>query len=859
MYSLRPSENMVIDTNPEEIYSSQEVSVDLEGRTWQSLDFQVVMDGLAKACQTEIGRQLAVDPRFAESLEEVHRRYETVEEIWDCVDPVPLRSGMDIEKYIKAATSGTILEIPELREVSQALESLDDLQRWLEGTINEKATIPRLKELGEPIYLDPELVEILKDSFDDEGELSGSKFPKLSQLRRSISDKKSKIRSMMQSLLSSNEFTSMLADNQVQEFDGRFVVAVKPTYKRNVGIVHDTSRTGKTIYVEPAQVVEPTNELKELSLQLKVEEARILTQMTLQVTSNEKELRESLAAAAEIDLACARARLGLKLGATVPIVKMEGEIHVVEAKNPVLTLLKGDSAVVGNDISITKDVGCLVLTGPNAGGKTVVLKTLGVLALMVRSGIPLPCSGRKPRFDFFPTVLADIGDLQSVSNELSTFSGHLMVCKAVLDNSKEGSLVLMDEMGSGTDPSQGAALAQSLLETLLENGARIAITTHYLQLKELAANDPKYAVAAMQFIDGRPTYRMIQGAIGESFALAVAERLNLPNTVIERARLLLDENERKVSDLIRELEEERDNLRIQGQELDMMKLQVQGRENELTELKQKAEKEISKAKQTVSKEYAKKMNAIEKKLKDLVDQLKETPDVDIVGESLDEVRLIKQEVIKEAEKATENRELVALPAKYPLEDGDWVYVMAKGYWYNKPGKVEGYAGRNRVSLDMGNGQTERFKVNELSLPPEGSNPEESQQHKKKVKKKDKFAGVSRKVRALLEEEEAASVGMIKAGTKTASREKKDIAVRTEQNTLNVIGKRFEEAEREVDFFFSDCLVSGWSTCYILHGHGTGQLKRGLRESLRKNPLVRSAKPASAEDGGDALTIVRLKA
>ncbi|CAN0485190.1 unnamed protein product, partial [Ectocarpus sp. 12 AP-2014] len=236
----------------------------------------------------------------------------------------------------------------------------------------------------------------------------------------------------------------------------------------------------------------------------------------MQIAEHEDEILQSLAAAAEVDLALARGRLGAKTGGTIPKVMNEGTIKLVNARHPVL-LLRG-KAPVGNDMSLDASMQALILTGPNAGGKTVVLKTLGLVALMARAGIPIPAA-QGARVDLFDPVLADIGDLQSVTGDLSTFSGHLVVAKAVLSGARAGSLVLMDEMGSGTDPMQGAALAQSLLEALVDAGSRVALTTHYTQLKELAATDERFGVSAMQFVDGRPTYRLIKGAVGESFAL----------------------------------------------------------------------------------------------------------------------------------------------------------------------------------------------------------------------------------------------------------------------------------------------------------------------------------------------------
>ncbi|CAM9171787.1 unnamed protein product, partial [Ectocarpus sp. 8 AP-2014] len=262
------------------------------------------------------------------------------------------------------------------------------------------------------------------------------------------------------------------------------------------------------------------------------------------IAEHEDEILQSLAAAAEVDLALARGRLGTKTGGTIPKVKGSSGDGVNWCRATWCCRGAGGYVVYFTRKSCRED---RVLTGPNAGGKTVVLKTLGLVALMARAGIPIPAAPGA-RVDLFDPVLADIGDLQSVTGDLSTFSGHLVVAKAVLSGARAGSLVLMDEMGSGTDPMQGAALAQSLLEALVDAGSRVALTTHYTQLKELAATDERFGVSAMQFVDGRPTYRLIKGAVGErAVVFPVAERLELPAFVVERARSLLDDNTRQVS------------------------------------------------------------------------------------------------------------------------------------------------------------------------------------------------------------------------------------------------------------------------------------------------------------------------
>eukprot|EP00611_Tribonema_gayanum_P020564 TRINITY_DN3769_c0_g1_i1.p1 TRINITY_DN3769_c0_g1~~TRINITY_DN3769_c0_g1_i1.p1 ORF type:complete len:957 (-),score=319.07 TRINITY_DN3769_c0_g1_i1:1132-4002(-) len=850
--------------------------VDLFARTWESLDFGVVLEHLSKECWTAMGRKAALKADFKADVESVQALYRGVEEVYSLTEPVPIASGMDIEAIIALAAKGTTLEPPELREVSDCLTSLSNLKRFfnpedgdapvrgvtVSGGAGARYPTPTLQGLTRPIHLDPELVELLHEAFDATGELCGKKFPELGRLRARIDKLYDSIRQSVQKLLSSGTFSGMLADEgrgaYVSEVNGRFVLPVKPTYKRNVGIVHDVSRTGKTLFIEPSSVVEPTNELVELKLALKAEEARILSRMTIKVGQNQRPLLASLSAAAEVDLACARARLGARLGGTIPEVGSEGAIRLRAARHPVLALRGKDP--VPNDLELDASSQALVLTGPNAGGKTVVLKTLGLVALMARAGIPVPAA-RGARVDVFDPVLADIGDLQSVTGDLSTFSGHLMVCKAVLERARPGALVLMDEMGSGTDPAQGVALAQALLEALLDSGARVALTTHYLQLKELAAGDARFKVAAMQFVEGRPTYRLMAGAIGESFALAVAERLQLPAPVLERAKSLLDEGTRQVSDLIRELEQERENLRLREVEMDDVRAQLKAREDALEEAKREVERKKAGARREAAEEYAIELEAREAKLKEVFEKLKEDPSLSIIGSSIGSLRAIKAVAEEEARGEVDDLGLTPLTPEHELSLNEKVVVCARGIMYGREGTVVRVHKKGGVDVNVGGRATIKYQLHELSLPPTAGFRRRSGIKAQAGGRGS--GGTSRRVAQYMEQEIASSGGRkgsrgyVSITPSVPVGPQAKAYVRTPANTLDLRGKSLEESKLLCDQFFNRCIMNGNGVAFVLHGHGTEVLKKGLRAWLPKAPMVKRARPADSSDGGDAYTLVEL--
>ena len=366
----------------------------------------------------------------------------------------------------KVLTNQDILDITNILEVSldvldwcDALYEVNDEQFVNEEDGKEQDPFVELPKLCKSIYIDSELINLLSNAFDDNGKLDGITFPTIGRLRSKVRTYKRDIVSSIDSILSMPSMKSKLAVESggalTMEINGRLVIPVQQTYQNSVGIVHDASRSGKTCYVEPTEIVGPTNELRQAEAELRSEEARVWRQLTELIIAHRTEIERNVASLGQLDVVMARVKLGRKLGnGVIPTVKDEGVVNVKDARHPIL-LLRGLDNVVGSDVTLGENSNQgLILTGPNSGGKTIILKELGLYALMVRDGIPIP-SKKPARVDFFSPVLADIGDLQSVDGDLSTFSGHMLVCREVLNNADKNALVLMDELGSGTDPNQG--------------------------------------------------------------------------------------------------------------------------------------------------------------------------------------------------------------------------------------------------------------------------------------------------------------------------------------------------------------------------------------------------------------------
>ena len=570
------------------------------------------------------------------------------------------------------------------------------------------------------------------------------------------------------------------------------------------------------------------------------------------------------------------------------MVENEGLVRLRNAKHPVLLLRNVDN-VVGSDIDLGDNGNQgLVLTGPNSGGKTVILKLLGLVALLARCGVPVPASpgDYQPRVDFFDPVLADIGDIQSVGGDLSTFSGHMLVCKHVLENAGENALILMDELGSGTDPAQGVAIAQALLEAILERGARAVITTHYMQLKQLAASDNRFAVAGMQFVSGRPTYKLLPGTVGESFALAVAERMELPQSVLSRANELLDSDTRQMGDLIRELEDQKVVLDSQLEEMEEKKLDMAKMEFELKERQMKLERKQLTVRREEARKFALKLEEKEQILEDILLKLKSDPSRKLVAKSWDNIKFVKRDALNEAENVPSviakkkleaaaveevSAELVPIaemgPYKPQLEANDVVVVCKKGPLFAREGTVAKVLG-NRVEV-LVNNMSVAFKMTEIALPPKGRAPNKPDQGSKP-----KGKSTSRAVEKALEQERRGARSSKESDfeidqssfhqrKKTSSSVTQDVTMRTPGNTVDVRGCNLMEAQEKIKDKCSMILMQGRQKnpmIFILHGHGTnGVLKSKLRQWLKSDrSLVKRWSAADAADGGDAFTRMELK-
>lgn len=838
----------------------------------RALDIAPVLEALASKAVTRRAREDLLRLSPVTSVEAASRLYSGVREVEELPDELPLTPDVDFSRVLERAARVPTLSVEELVRVERGVSALAELRRFLFVTMEEKAFCPLLQEIGKPIVVDEEVTEGLRGAFDEEGELSGSKFPEVGRLRREVKSISKTVEQRLKSLMSDEAFTSQLSDSTVNRINGRYVVAVPPSQKRRVGIVHDVSRSGKTVFVEPEQLIAPTNQLAEAKATLRAEESRILSQLTLLVAKHSADLSAGVAAAAELDALRARHLLGAAWVGEVPEVASDGVLDAKDARHPVLCLKAledrtGKSTCIGNSLSFDGSgragSQALLISGPNAGGKTIVLKTMGLLAFLARLGVPVP-AGRDARVDLFYPIVAVIGDDQSVAGGVSTFQAHCLALNGMLRAAKPGALLLCDEIGSGTDPAQGSALAQSVIEHCIGEGSLVGVTTHYSRLKDYAAQDERFALGAMILDDnGGPTYRLRVPGVGESYGIEMAQRCFDASfdPLLGRARELLGSRERQLSELLLEAERQRAEAERATAEAEAAKAKAKSLETEAEKTVQAAEEKFRGAMREGMLEWSKEMKRRERQLEDLERQLKADPNLNIVGDSLREMRAVRRTVDEESFALEAKPDYLPLAEDKAVEEGAELVVIEAGPWAGHVGKVVKVRRRKRKGLfvekyemEFGRGILAEFPREAVGLP-----TKETKRGKAKGGGGAPRGRLSKTLQQDLEIDKVRSKKGAQKGAAKGAAGRATAQIRLDANTCDVRGKQLHEAKTEIDFFLDRCIGNGFTVAYVLHGHGTGALKKGLRTWLPKaSPFVKSSKPAKQEDGGDAFTEVQLK-
>jgi DNA mismatch repair protein MutS2 len=536
-------------------------------KTRSDLEYGRVLDALAERCVSEMGKALARELPFAATRSETRRLLDEAREATELLaagEPLPVVALGDVSGAVGRVGAAGVLAPLEIREIGRALETARTLRRFL-GV--RRSRVPALFAACTTDPTLDALADELAQAFDPDGSLSDKASPRLRELRAELSAARQRMLSRLEELMT--RYEAILQDRFITEREGRYVVPVRSdAHERFPGIVHATSASGATLFVEPRAVIPMGNRLKVLEAEVQREEQAIYAKLSDRIGESLPSVVAAIEALARADVRAATARLATELRLVFPEVTDEPRLELRQARHPLLLLDSQKDGVVQWDSVVPSDLSiaarrALVVSGPNAGGKTVALKAMGLAALMVRAGLPVACAEGSV-VGIFEVVLTDVGDDQSLAKSLSTFSAHVRNLARILDDTQPGALVLLDELAGGTDPREGEALAAGMLDSLTARGGAVVVTTHYEGLKALALADPRFENASMGFdlATMSPTFRLAPGVPGSSSALAVARKFGLPSTVIERAERFLSREDVHFETVVKKLNDERAALEL---------------------------------------------------------------------------------------------------------------------------------------------------------------------------------------------------------------------------------------------------------------------------------------------------------
>lgn len=791
-------------------------------RAIEVLEFNKVKDMLAGYASSELAKQqihelmpMSNERMICDALTETTEAVSVI--LYKGI--IPLSEMNDISQAVNMAVKGRVLSMSELLMIKQSLAVTRKVKTFLSTDIPEIPVISEITSLIEPLTT---LFNDIKNSILSDDEIADSASSELRHIRKEIKTKNIAIKNKLAKLISSPQFQSYLQDPIVTIRDDRYVLPVKRECSAMIqGIVHDSSQTGATLFIEPRSVFDMNNELRELQIKEKKEIDRILAALSAEVASARYQLINNQELLVKLDVISAKGRLSQAMGAIEPNINGDGIIDIRCARHPLIS----PENVVPIDVSLGDNFSILLITGPNTGGKTVTLKTIGIFVLMAEAGLHLPCD--ECSIPVIKEVYADIGDEQSIEQSLSTFSSHMRNIVNIFDNVTDSSLVLLDELGAGTDPDEGAALGIAELERLKSTGALVAATTHYTELKKYALSTDGVENASMEFdLDTlSPTYKLRIGLPGKSNAFEISRKLGLDESIISRAAELLDENEVNLSKAISRIEESRalaEN--ILNSSTDKM--------NEAKELRTKATEELEKAKE----ERLKILKSSEEEASSILRKAQITADE--VSAELKELRRSMRKSGKTdvaiGQISSSKRRIKEIEACYNSGSGSQISTG------NAPSREMLSAGM-RVKLttidqngvveslpDAAGNLTVRVGALKISCNISELIIIESEPQGNRIKRRREYS----RLRSF----KAGNIGI----------------------SLNLIGKSLDEALIEMEKYIDDACLAGLKSVTIIHGRGEGILRDGLRKKLKHTAAVKSYRSAPYNEGGDGATIVELK-
>ena len=783
-----------------------------------ALEYDKILQRLSEFAVSESGRGLCLElcPFSSRSEAELAlRQTDRATQLLQRYGAPSLGSLRNVGSSCRRASGGAVLSIRELLDIADTLRTIEQLHGYLEAHAAEEDDV--FHEAFLRLMPNRYLSQKLSDAFVGEEEVADSASPQLRDIRRKMTAARDRVRTALDNILRTH--ARFLQDSLITLRGGRYVIPVKAEHRGEIaGLVHDTSASGATLFIEPMAVVQANNDLTVLQAKEHAEIERILAALSAEVGDFCENILNGFEICRFFDFTFAKARYALDLRASLPLLNEEGIVDLRGARHPLIPY----ASCVPIDLKLGTDYDALIVTGPNTGGKTVSLKTTGILCLMAESGLFIPAK-ENSRVAFFDRVFADIGDDQSIEQSLSTFSAHMKNIISILREVTDRSLVLLDELGSGTDPIEGAALAIAVIEALRNRGVRLVATTHYAELKLYALQTSGVENASCEFDVAtlRPTYRLLVGIPGRSNAFAIAHRLGMPDDVIEDARNRIDSENVRMENVLADMEIRRRSAEMETERAQRLREEaaekLRAAEDARKDAENKVTDELNNARRQAY-EILEKARREARQTLDGLEELRKQKDRADFRERIGQGRAEMNKRIDTAQVGLDVREKrKAKPVEGPLRRGDDVYVVS----LDKEGVVleEPEKGKDSVLVQIGIMKT-RVRLSDL----------ERSETKKKVTFRPSSSGVSGVAR----------------GSRRVSPE------------LDIRGMTAMEADGRIDEYLDNCAMAGLHSVSIIHGKGTGALRAAVQDKLRGHPQVDTFRSGVFGEGDTGVTVVTLK-
>jgi DNA mismatch repair protein MutS2 len=785
----------------------------------KTLELDLILEKLAAECSCDDAKDLARGLKPACDMAEVEMLLQQTEDAFSLLARFggPSFSGLkNVNNSLHRAAAGGSLNPKELLDIAYCLRALRTLDEWRNHSSGVKTSLDFFFEgITSNKYLETKILSCIVS----EEEIADKASDTLFDIRKKIRSKENSIREKLDSLIHSSHYQQFLQEAIITQRNGRFVVPVKAECRGNVpGLVHDTSSTGATVFIEPASVVDANNDIKVLQGKERDEIMRILYELSAESGDFAESIKHSYESAIRLNLIFAKAHLAYKMKATKPILNNEGIICLKKARHPLIDPKK----VVATDIALGDEYDTLVITGPNTGGKTVSLKTLGLLTLMTMCGLLIPVADRS-RVSVFNNILVDIGDEQSIAQSLSTFSSHMVNIIDIMKKADDKSLILIDELGAGTDPVEGAALAVSIIEALREKGAIIAATTHYAELKAYALDTPGVTNGCCEFdIETlRPTYKLLIGVPGRSNAFAILKHLGMTQDVIDNAKAIVGSDNRDFEAVLEKLEASRHALEEERKVAE-----------EMTERARKIEEKAQSEMDKIETLKARELDKAKREAQKLIDAAERKS-----SQFLLELDKLKKE--QTSSNATEIARKTRRAVKAQMGEMDDLInpnELADNWDYDYKLPRNPVPGDRIVIKGIGEGEVLEFKNNNVFV--------KSGLLKTRVKLSDIM---------ILDKPKKKPVKTQHNVYRTSSRA--DADVKTE---IDMRGETVDEALSELGLFIDRCVLNNIEEIRIIHGKGTGALRSAVTDYLKTHPNVSEYRLGRYGEGENGVTIAKLK-